>query len=158
MTRTRRVSIVAAFAFVLAFAAGLALAGSYDAWLTAADVQKTAGLPGIKSIPANPSIGAGGDLNFATADGQVVLMVQVVGADNYAKFVKMYSKGPVSGIGKEAIKGATVPGQGPNFIAFTKGAHCVTLTVFADWENGGALYMPFDKLEALAKLVASRMP
>ena len=55
-------------------------------YLTVQDVEKITGLHGVKLVPADPSKGAGGDLNFANKDGKLILMVQRMPLFRYALF------------------------------------------------------------------------
>lgn len=52
--------------------------------LTVADVEKATGLTGIKTVAKNPMKGAGGELNFATADDKVVITFFVQPESMYA--------------------------------------------------------------------------
>ncbi len=49
----------------------------YEKLLTIEEVESVTGIEGIKLVPRNPQIGAGGELNFALADGSMVLMVGI---------------------------------------------------------------------------------
>lgn len=134
-----------------AFAQGVA-----EKYLTGADIEKVAGMKGVKLIPRGSVSGAGGDLNFADASGELILMVQTTDAKNYAGFKSKYAKTPVSGVGDEAIQGAVMPGLPPNLLAFRKGAQCVVLTAFADFVKN-RVYLTMDQLTELGKLITSRM-
>lgn len=123
--------------------------------LTAADVTNVAGFT-AKLTPKNPGIGAGGDLNFATADKRLILMVQVVNKSQYVGY-KSFMKAPLKGIGEEALQGATMPGYPNNLVAFIKGFTCVALTVFGDPNNPGKNMLTIEQAIELAKMIASRM-
>ena len=125
--------------------------------LTAADVVKISGLAGAKLTPKNPKIGAGGDLNFATADKNLILMVQVVPKSQYAGFRQLSFKAALKGIGDEAMEGATIPGYPSNQVVFTKGMTCVALTVFGDPNKPGKNVLTIAQTIELAKIIASRM-
>lgn len=134
-------------------------AGPYDKYLTVADVEKVSGLTGIKIVPKNPAKGAGGDLNFATSDGKLVLMALFSGASLYAPSKQQagYFKAAVPGVGSEAFSG---PKNDPQFVlCFKKGVYCVTLSSF--FNIGGDAKHPtmltMDQLIALGKLVAPRI-
>ena len=136
----------------------MAAAGPYDGYLKASDIEKTAGLKGVKSIERNPSIGAGGDLNFATADGKLIVMIQVVSKSQYAGYKQYFFKSDIKGVGEQAMEGTTIPGMPPNLVAFTKGVECVALTAFGDQASDGKKNMlTIDQMKALAKTIASRM-
>jgi len=128
----------------------------YERYLTGADVEKATGIKEISLIPRGSVAGAGGDLNFADASGEVILMVQFTDAKNYAGFKAKYAKGAAAGVGDEAILGAIMPGITDNLLAFKKGTHCVVLTAFADFIKK-KVYLTVDQLTALGKLIASRL-
>ncbi len=132
------------------------LAQGYDKYLTPADVEKATGLKGVTSVARGSTAGAGGDLNFANAAGDLILMVQFADAKNFAGVKAKYGKAAVSGLGDQATAGASMPGMGDNMVAFTKGAHCVVLTAFGDFVNK-KVYLTVDQLTAVGKLIASRL-
>lgn len=123
--------------------------------LTAADVTKVSGFT-AKLTPKNPNIGAGGDLNFATADNKLIVMVQVVSKSYYAGY-KTFFKAAIKGLGDEAMQGATMPGYPNNQVAFVKGTQCVALTVFGDPNKLGKNMLTIEQTIELAKIIASRM-
>ena len=128
----------------------------YEKYLTGADVEKATGMKGISLVPRGSIAGAAGDLNFADASGELILMVQFTDAKNFAGFKSKFAKGAVSGVGSEAIQGAAMPGMPDNLLAFVKGTHCVVLTAFGDFIKK-KVYLTMDQLTALGKLIASRL-
>jgi hypothetical protein len=133
-------------------------AGPYDNYLKADDIEKVTGLKGVKSMDKNTSVGAGGDLNFTTADGKLILMIQVEDKGQYAGYKKYYFKSDIKGIGEQAMEGASFPKMPSNLIAFTKGGKCVTLATFVDMASGGKKHMlTISQMTTLAITVASRM-
>jgi len=149
-----------AFAVSLCLIIGLAFfafaQSPYEKYLTGADVDKVIGMKAVKLIPRMSVAGAGGDLNFADASGELILMVQFTDAKSYEGFKSKYAKGAVSGVGEQAIQGAVMPGMPPNLLVFMKGTHCVALTAFADFAKN-KVYLTMDQLTALGKLIASRL-
>jgi hypothetical protein len=135
----------------------VALAGAYDNYLKTSDLEQVARMKGAKSIARNPSIGAGGDLNFTTADDKLIVMVQIVDQSHYAGYKKMFFKADVKGLGTQAMQGATFPGAANNLVAFRKGSKCVALTSFMDMKTSKNMLTP-EQLIALGKIIASRMP
>lgn len=126
--------------------------------LTAADIVKVTGLAGAKLTPKNPSIGAGGDLNFATADNKLIVMVQVVNKRDYEGFKKYDVKvTAIKGLGDQAMQGATSTYTPPNQVVFTKGNTCVALMVFGDSKNIGKNMLTIEQTIELAKIIVSRM-
>lgn len=131
-------------------------AGPYDKYLTAADVLKVSGITDVKPVAHNPSVGAGGDLNFATSDGRMIVMAQFVDKRYYADYKKAYFQAAVTGVGEEAFQGATIPNSPPNVIIFRKGDKCIALTGFQDfisWKN----MLTIEQIITLAKIIVSRM-
>ncbi len=127
-----------------------------EKYLTAADIEKAAGMKGVNLVPRGSVAGAGGDLNFTDSSGELILMVQFTDARNYAGFKAKYARGAAAAVGDEAILGAIMPGMAENLLAFKKGTHCVVLTAFADFVKQ-KVYLTVDQLTALGKLIASRL-
>jgi hypothetical protein len=131
---------------------------TYAGYLTAADVEKVTGRAGMKYIDRDPTVGAGGDLNFTTSDDVTALMVQIVAKSYYAGFKEPYFKSALSGVGDEAFVGAMLPGYPPNIVVFAKGDKCVALTAFGDQSASTPTnLLTTDQLAELAKIIASRM-
>ncbi len=130
--------------------------GAYDKYLSAADVEKAAGVAGVHQIARGSVAGAGGDLNFANDAGDVILMVQFADAKSFAGVKAKYGKGAVAGLGEQAIEGGSMPGMPDNLIAFTKGSRCVILTAFGDFATK-KMYLTIDQLTSLAKAIAARL-
>ena len=124
--------------------------------LTIADIEKVTGLPGVKLVPRNPKIGAGGDLNFATADDNLLVMLVVADMDifNQWKTGKNYVYKQLTNIGDEAY---SAPGGGVQYIVFFKsGNEVASISSFQNFETGEAL-LTIEQLSELARIVASRM-
>ncbi len=132
----------------------------YENYLTPADIEKVTGMTGVKSIPRDPKIGAGGNLNFATSDNNLIVMIQVVSKSYYEGYKQFY-KGDITNLGEEAMRGATIQNNAENLVAFTKGYYCVALTVFADMKKADqSAFTPMLTIEQtteLAKIIESRM-
>ncbi len=75
----------------LGLALGAFAQGSREKYLTGADIEKVTGMKGVKLIPAGSVAGAGGDLNFADASGELILMIQFTDAKTYAGFKSKYA-------------------------------------------------------------------
>jgi hypothetical protein len=127
-----------------------------DKLLTAADVEKITGQTGVKAVPRNAAIGAGGDLNFGTATGAILVMVQVVDVKYYPQFKSAYFRTALAGVGEEAFTGITVGGTVENFACFKKGAQSVAVTGFVDLKSGKTA-LTRDQVVAMATIIASRM-
>jgi len=130
---------------------------SFENLLTASDVEQISGLKGVKFVARNPKIGAGGDLNFSTNGDKLIVMIQVVDESNFEGYKKYYFKSSVSGLGQEAMRGATLAGLPDNQIAFKKGNKCVALTSFMNMENMKSNMLSPEQIIALAKIIDSRI-
>lgn len=124
--------------------------------LTIAEVEGIAGVKGVKLIPKDISKGAGGDLNFANADGSMLLMVITQPASTYKdwKAQSVLVKGPVSGVGDEAFSGPA--GAMQYVIYFRKGDHAASISSFFNNTTMKPL-LSQDQLKAAAKIVAGRL-
>jgi hypothetical protein len=131
---------------------------SADKVVTVADMEKVSGLTGIKVIPKDPYIGAGGDINFAKKDGKIVLIV--MNRDKAYLTDMKAQKGSfdkqLNGIGDEAYDG---PGFGKirYILAFRKGNRVVVLSSFMDMDAGGKPFFTPEKLKKLADIALTRM-
>ena len=102
--------------------------------------------------------GAGPGLNFATADNKLVLMVNAGDAAQYARAKEQKTPVPlfhaaVHGIGDEAFDAPS--GTLQYVIYLRKGANSASITTYLD--RGMTPRIPRAQLEAIAKLVASRL-
>ena len=130
-------------------------AGSSGKYLGVVDIENVSGLKGVQAVARMTLPGAGGDLNFATKNKNMLLMVQITDMRNFAEFKKAYFQKEVKGVGEEAFQGTVVPGAPPSFLAFRKGNTCFTLTGFQDYTTQKNL-LTIDQITALGKLIASR--
>ena len=132
---------------------------AYAKLLTATDVSKVTGLPGVQLVPRNPSKGAGGDLNFTLPNGKLILMVAFLdtNAYNQPKAMKGVYGGDVAGVGDEAFVGKVMGMD--SILYFRKGARGAALSSFIDTDKGwpGSPYVNQQQLRQLAALILSRM-
>jgi len=123
-------------------------------FLGIADVQKITGLQEIKLVPRTED--ADGDLNFARADGQILLSLSFYPASAFAsaRSSKSGFKSAVQGVGEDAFVG---PASGPPLfiLAFRKGNYTVVLNTELDAKSKPLLTM--EQITAIGKLIASRM-
>lgn len=148
------------FIFAAATALFLLAGAAYAAGpvLTVADVEKVGKLKGIKLVGKDPSAGAGGDLNFARADGTLVLMV-ALGSKSLLESMKAQKgtfKGPVAGIGDEAFNGPST-GRVLYLLAFRKGSKVASLSSYLDLIGSGKPFFNEAQLKELAKIAITRM-
>ncbi len=126
--------------------------------ITVADVEEVAGLEGLKLVPRNPQIGAGGDLNFALADGTLLLTVAIQDAAMYDEWKSQegFFHQSVADLGDEAF-------QGPSFgayryvLIFRKGDRALALSSFFDMHAGGEPFLSQAKLREIARIAISRL-
>jgi hypothetical protein len=127
-------------------------------YLTAADVEKISGMAGITAVGRNPMKGFSGDLNFAKADGKMVVTAKFYDANWYAgsKRNTEQIKAMVPDIGDEAYIG---PGfMDPQYtLVLLKGQQCVFLSTALVPGNPVTTVLTIDQLKEIGKLIASRL-
>ena len=126
--------------------------------LTVDDVEKATGMKGIKLIPRNPAIGAGGDLNFALEDNTLLLIVAIQDISLYTEWKKQegFFHAAVSGIGDEAFEGPSF-GEHRYVLIFRKGENAISLSSFFNMEARGKPFLSQEQLRELAKIMISRL-
>ena len=137
-----------------------------DPRLTVADVEKVTGLQGIQMVPPMSVPGAGGGLNFASADKHMVVMVNFGPADLYRRAkaqTEMKVAGQtipmplfhadVPGVGDEAFD--SPPGAQQYVLYVRKGTQAISLTTYVRIGRPPVLTMA--QLKQLAAIVVSRM-
>lgn len=124
--------------------------------LTVKDVEQVSALAGIKLVPRDPKIGAGGHLNFATADGKLLTMLVIADMDifNQWKTGPNYVQQAVTGVGDEAY--LAPKGRDPYIIFFRKGNKVASISSFLN-ETTAKPYFSIAQLTELAKIVVPRM-
>jgi hypothetical protein len=132
---------------------------AYAKILTAADVAKVTGLPGVVLVPPDPHKGAGGDLNFALPNGKMILLVSFLDTNGYNQSKQMQGVygGDVKGVGDQAFIGKVMGME--SILYFMKGARGAALSSFIDTDHGwpGKPYVSQTQLRQLAALMISRM-
>jgi hypothetical protein len=123
---------------------------SYQKLLTIADVEGVTGVKGLKLVPGE------GDLNFAKADGSLLLMVQFGPRNLYDNWKARNGivNSAVNGIGDEAFKGPS--GSAPFILFFRKGDHSVSLHSYLNTDDMEP-FVSQDQLRSLAKIILSRL-
>ena len=134
-----------------------AASASYQKLLTVSDVESATGFKGVKLIPRGSILGAGGNLNFAKADGSLLLMVQFGDANLFKQWKAQdgFYNAAVTGVGDEAFNGPKA-GIGPYVLFVRKGAHSFGLSGFLDTDTMKPI-LSQDQLRALAKTILSRL-
>lgn len=125
--------------------------------LTVEDVEKVSGLKELKLVPKNPQVGAGGDLNFAQADGSIILIVMIQKSSMYETWKNQegYFHAGVKDIGDEAFEGPDF-GESRYILVFRKGEKAFSLSSFFNMRAGGEPYLSQEKLRELARIIVSR--
>lgn len=152
-------SLILTFALALLFPALVDAVGpESEKLLTANDVEQVTGLQGIKLIPRNPVIGAGGDLNFSLQDNTLILTVAIQDSSMYERWKSEegFFHSDVSGIGDEAFNGPSF-GEYRYVLIFRKGKTAVSLSSFFNAQAGGEPYLNQEQLQALAGIIISRL-
>jgi hypothetical protein len=135
-----------------------AQANPYHKYLTAADIEKVTGLTGVKEVPRNPQKGAGGNLNFADGDGNLILIASFLTAGDFKAYKSEEDmvKETVEGVGEEAFFG---PGSSdpPYLLLIRKGDRCLALSTFVSDADPLKTRIPMPQLIAIGKIVIGRM-
>ena len=132
----------------------------YAALLTPEDVESVSGLSGLKTVPYDPKTGAGGKVNIAEADGQLVAMLLVQGPEYYKiwkgdgrTFMRVYT--PT--VGDESFIGpAESVSSQPYIFGFKKGSRAVVIDTYLR-NKGATTILSVSQLAKLAEIVASRL-
>jgi len=132
--------------------------------LTAEDLGRIAGKPGVRLVPYNPSKGAGGTCDYATADGKL-LMLFTWGHFDAAHLARRFtscSSNPVAqpvvavtGVGDKAV-GWGAQQQG---LCVQRGGDLLSLVAFYETSSPGHITgarLTRDQLVAAAKLILSK--
>jgi hypothetical protein len=126
--------------------------------LTIADVEKVSGLTGIKTVERASIPGAGGDVNFVTADGKLVLIATFVDGAGFDawKDTPNYRE-PLSGLGDAAFVGPAKDITETLYeVGLKKGDHGALLVTFFK-TLGKETVLTMDQVKELAGIVESRL-
>ena len=127
--------------------------------LTPADVEGVSGLSGLKVVAYDPAVGAGGDVNIATADGQLVAMLVVEGPETWGAWLTdgyTVAESVTPPVGDEAFIGPN-PDTSPTIyiFGFRKGDIAVVLDTYFD--ANGETVLSVEQLRQLAEVVEGRL-
>lgn len=127
--------------------------------LTPEDVERVSGLEGLVLAEYDPAVGAGGAVNIATADGQLVAMLVVSDLETWHGWL---TDGSTVGepleepVGDESFQGPSPDVSSvPYIFGFRKGEVAVAIDTFFD-SNGEAV-LSTEQLRELAEIVAGRL-
>ncbi len=143
------------FAIWLLAAGALALARPALATdvLTTVEIEKVAGVTGVRSVARGAAPGAGGDLNFTGADGKLLAMV-VLDPGAFDALKRAFFLSEAKGVGDEAFfgpKGATLPYA----LYVRKGFRVASLATYFD--RKGKPKLSAEQLAVLGRLLAARL-
>lgn len=128
--------------------------------LTPADVERVSGLTGLRVVPYDPAIGAGGDINIADASGQLVAMLVDEGPETWDAWLTDGSTvgEPVTPpVGDESFIGPNPDvSPTPYIFGFRKGDRAVVIDTFFVPAQGRTV-LTIDQLRELAAIVESRL-
>ena len=130
----------------------------HEKLLSIKDVEEVTGVEGIKLVPRNPVIGAGGELNFALADETLLLMVAIQDAPMYDEWKSQegFFHESVPELGDEAFQGPSF-GEYRYTLIFRKGDRAIALSSFFNMQAGGEPFLNQEQLRQIAKIVISRL-
>ena len=126
--------------------------------LTIADVEKVSGLTGIKTVERASVAGAGGDVNFVTAEGKLVLIATSYDGAGFdaLKDTPNYRE-PLSGLGDAAFVGPAKDIVETLYeVGVKKGDHGALLVTFFKSPSKETM-LTMGQLKELAGIVESRL-
>ena len=127
--------------------------------LTPADVAVVSGLSGLEVVPYAPESGAGGDVNIATADGQLVAMLVVADTEVWHEWLTdgfTVGEAVASPVGDDSFIGPNPDvSSSPYTFGFLKGDTAVAIDTFFD--ANGEVILSIEQLRELATIVEGRL-
>jgi len=138
-----------------------AAGGTVDpgALLTPADVEAVSGLADLKVVAYDPAIGAGGDVNIATADGRLVAMLVVEGLETWDAWLtdgNTVSEPVTPPVGDESFIGPNPDVSSSVYIfGFRKGDVAIVIDTYFD--ANGEVILSIDQLREIAEIIAARL-
>lgn len=132
----------------------------FSALLTPADVEAISGLSGLTTVPYDPMIGAGGHVNIAEADGQLVAMLIVEDVEFYDMWKgdsQTYLRDCTPAVGEESFIGPHDSVTPDSYLfGFRSGSYAVVVDTFFRVE-GVTKILSVEQLAELAAIVESRL-
>ena len=127
-------------------------------YLTVADVEKVSGVQGIQLVDYDPSIGAGGDINFALSDKTMFLLAQIQPESLFEQWREQenFFHEPIPSLGDEAYSG---PGlfEYQYIVYCLKKPYAIAVSSFFDDSGDGKPYFTQEQLIELVEIILSRM-
>jgi hypothetical protein len=128
-----------------------------DKVLTLGEVAEVTKVRGLRTVEKDLRTVASGDLNIADASGEVLLMLTVSPASEFA-LLKRTAAARVEGVGDEAYEAPNkeaAGGMAPYMLILRKGAYSAMLV--STFTATGAPRVPQAQLKQLGQIVASRL-
>ncbi len=127
-------------------------------YLIVADVEKVSGVQGIQLVDYDPSIGAGGDINFALSDGTMFLLAQIQPDSLFEEWRERegFFHEPITNLGDEAYSG---PGlfEYQYIVYCLKRPYAIAVSSFFDISRNGEPYFTQEQLIELTRIILSRL-
>jgi len=127
-------------------------------YLTVTDVEKVSGVQGIQLVDYDPSIGAGGDINFALPDGTMFLIAQIQPESLFEEWREHegFFHELIANLGDEAYSG---PGlfEYQYIVYCLKKPYAVAVSSFFNDFGDGKPYFNQEQLIELIKIILSRI-
>lgn len=126
--------------------------------LTIGDVEKVSGLTGIKTVEKGAMDGAGGDVNFVTSEGKLVLIASFYDGAGFdtLKDTPNYRE-PLAGLGDAAFVGPSKDIMETLYeVGVKKGDHGALLVTFFKTLSQDTM-LTMDQLKELAGIVEARL-
>ena len=127
-------------------------------YLTVADVEKVSGVQGIQLVGYDPSIGAGGDINFALPDGTMFLLAQIQPESLFEQWREQESffHEPIPNLGDEAYSG---PGlfEYQYIVYCLKKPYSIAVSSFFNDSGDGKPYFTQEQLIEFVEIILSRL-
>ena len=127
-------------------------------YLTVSDVEKVSGVQGIQLVDYDPSIGAGGDINFALPDGTMFLLAQIQPDSLFEEWRERdgFFHELIANLGDEAYSGLGLF-EYQYIVYCLKKPYAVAVSSFFNDSGDGKPYFNQEQLIELVEIIISRM-
>ena len=135
-------------------------ADPFEKFCTAAEVEQSTGIRGVRFLSKNLPQYLGGDMNFMiTINGQkqMLFTVNFENKETYGVIKHNYFKMALKGVGEEAFVGQNTSSKALDRLVFRKSGACVSIIAGKDWNAGGKSRLTVDQMTKIAKIIASRI-
>lgn len=123
------------------------------------DVESVSDLTGLKVVPYDPAVGAGGDVNIADQDGALVAMLVLADQEVWDEWLTdgfTVAEPVTPPVGDESFIGPN-PDVSPTIYTFglRKGDTAIVINTYLD--TNGETILSVEQLRQLAEIVAGRL-